>query len=183
MDQHQHRGWISCSPTAEHPCHSRLSPDPRLSPMLWLSPPSSTAAVAAPCPHGWECWLGGFFVSIFGNPGRAVPHPQAFGIRDGKFHLWGRYGNEQSWEGGLWRKTTAAGGAPKASPLQPGQPSQHPKGAWHPANASGWLLHSHSWPLGIHEMCQGQHLPGDQLRSSCSLPRGAASGICLPTLG
>lgn len=117
MARHQHWGWISCSPTAEHPCHPRLSPSPRLSPMLWLSPPSSVAAVAAPCPHGRECWLGGFFVSIFGNPGRAVPHPQAFGIRDGKFHLWGRYGNEQSWEGGLWRKTPAAGGGlPKHPP-------------------------------------------------------------------
>lgn len=30
--------------------------------------------------------------------------------------------------------------------------------------------------------CKGWHLPGDQLRSSCSLPRGAASGICFPTL-
>lgn len=68
------------------------TPPPSI-PTIPGSAPWSSFAPRLLCGPGWslprgrERWLGGFFVSIFGNPGRAVPHPQAFGIRDGKFHL------------------------------------------------------------------------------------------------
>lgn len=109
---HQQRGWTSHPPTpaVEHPHHPGLSPTLFRHPRLLCG-----HGCSLPC--GRERWLGGFFVSIFGNPGRAVPHPQAFGIWDGKFHLWGRYGNEQSWEGGLQReRRRQLGGAPKVCP-------------------------------------------------------------------
>lgn len=155
-------------------------------PLLWPSilaipgsaPCSSFAPLWLLCsqgcslPRGWECWLGGFFVSIFGNPGRAAPHPQAFGIRDGKFHLWGRYGNEQSREGGLQREreTPAARGCSQSDPHP--SPASLPSTQKDPGTHARLGLAAPSPPLGL-QGAMSCNVQGGDLPKFLQ-PRGAA---------